>query len=253
MNAPPTLKDLPKELLILILQFCQGNDILNFAEAHQNSEIDSLLENKALWCKPTIGPKNLRKYLKYFGPQTTDITILGFVKLKPQSFKPNKQVWDKTEHLPDSVIASIRLKCPNLVTLNLKNCVVDINKVKTSLFPKTHKSLRLSSVALLNLPQVRTAVTASPFFCIKKALPQLETLILENPWNLRPCDSLAIISGCKLKPSLAILGSDHHYTFGGDSLALSRGGRRDTSKHFLDLIDYHFVKNRYNTRRGQPQ
>jgi len=240
-------------MLILILQFCQGNDILNFAEAFQNSEIDSLLCNQALWHKPTIGPKNLRKYLKYFGPQTTEITILGFVKLKPQSFKPSKQVWDKTEHLPDSVIASIRLKCPNLVTLKLQKCVIDIEKVKLSLFPKTLKNLRLCNVALLNLPQVRTAVTASPFFCIKKALPQLETLFLENPWYLRPCDSLAIISGCKLQPSMAILGSDHHYTFSGDSLALSRGGRRDTSKHFLDLIDYHFVKNRYNTRRGQPQ
>eukprot|EP00092_Neocalanus_flemingeri_P014053 GFUD01015160.1.p1 GENE.GFUD01015160.1~~GFUD01015160.1.p1 ORF type:complete len:254 (+),score=61.09 GFUD01015160.1:59-820(+) len=253
MNAPPSLKDLPNELLILILQFCNGRDILNIAEAFQSSEIDNLLNNKALWRKPVIGPNNLRKYLKYFGPQTTEITILGFVKVKPQSFKPSKQVWDKSEHLPDSVIASIRLRCPNLVTLNLQKCVIDTNEVKISLFPKTLKNLSLKSVALVNLPQVRTAVTASPFFCIKKALPQLETLFLENPWYLRPCDSLAIISGCKLKPSLAILGSDHHYTFSEDSSSLSRGARRDTSKHFLDLIDYHFVKNRYNTRRGQPE
>lgn len=253
MNSSPSLRNLPNELIILVLQFCTGNDILNFAEAFQNPEIDNILGNKALWRRLTIGPNNLRKYLKFFGAQTTEITILGFVKVKPQTFKPSKQAWDKAEQLPDSVIASIRLRCPNLVSLNLTNCVINIDKVKISLFPKTLKNLTLSRVVLLNLPQVRTAVTASPFFCIKKALPQLETLFLESPWYLRPCDSLAIISGCKLKPSLAILGSDHHYTFSEDSLALSRGARRDTSKHFLDLIDYHFVKNRYSTRRGQPQ
>jgi len=253
MNSPPSLKDLPSELLILILRFCSGKDILNIAETFQHPEIDCLVTNKALWRKPTIGPENLRKYSKYLGAHTTEIKILGFVKVKPQTFKPSKQVWDKTEHLPDSVISSISLRCPNLISLNLRNCVIDIEKVKISLFPKSLKSLTLSSVSLLNLPQVRTAVTASPFFSIKKALPQLETLFLENPWYLRPCDSLAIISGCKLKPDLAILGSDHQYTFSGDSSALSRGARRDTSKHFLDLIDFHFVKSRYNTRRGQPQ
>ena len=186
MNSPPSLKDLPNELLILVLQLCNGNDILNFTEALQSSEIDNLVSNKALWRKPTIGPNYLRKYLKYLGPQTTEITIIGFVKVKPQSFKPSKQVWDKTEHLPDSVIASIRLRCPNLITLNLHNCVIDTEKVKFSLFPQTLKNLRLSSVVLLHLPQVRTAVTASPFFSIKKALTQLETLYLQSPWYLRP-------------------------------------------------------------------
>ena len=253
MNSSHNLLSLPNELLVHVLKYCSGSDILNFAEAFQNSEVDNLLNNKALWRKPTIGPNNLRRYLKYLGPQTTEITILGFVKVKPQTFKPSKQAWDKPEHLPDSVIASIRLRCPNIVAFNLQNCVIDINKVKISLFPQTLKYLKLSRVVLLNLPQVRTAVTASPFFCIKKALPHLETLFLESPWYLRPCDSLAIISGCKLRPSLAILGSDHQYTFSGDSSALSRGSRRDTSKHFLDLIDYHFVKNRYNTRKELPQ
>jgi len=253
MHRTLTVKELPNELLVLVLQFCEGRDILSFSEAIQCPEIDCLVANKALWRTPTVGPENLRRYLKYFGPQTTELTILGFVKLKPQSFKPSKQVWEKSEHLPDSVIASIRLRCPNLTTLNLHNCVIDTEKVKFSLFPKTLKHLKLSKVALLNLPQVRAAVTSSPFFCIKKALPQLETLFLENPWYLTPCDSLAIISGCKLNPSLSILGSDHHYTFNGDTLALSRGARRNTSKHFLDLIDYHFVKNRYSTRRGRPQ
>merc|ERR1719369_486422 len=253
MNCQPSLLGLPNELLVLILHNCNGSDILNFGEAIQNPQVENILSNKTLWRTPTIGPTNLRRYVKYLGPHTTFITINGFVRVKPQTFRPCKQTWEKSEHLPDSVIGSIRLRCPNLTTLNLNNCVIDIDKVKISLFPKSLKHLKLSCVELLNLPQVRTAVTASPFFCIKKSLPLLETLFLESAWYLRPCDSLAIISGCKLRPDLTIQGSDHHYTFSGDSSALSRGSRRDTSKHFLDLIDYHLVKNRYNTRRGQPQ
>jgi len=253
MNSQPTILSLPSELLVLILQSCTGADALNFAEAFENSEVENIVGNKALWRKAVIGPTSLRKYLKYLGPHTTDVTIKGFVKVKPQTFKPNKQTWEKSELLPESVIASIRLRCPNITSLNLNKCVIDVDKVKISLFPKSIKHLTLSCVVLQNLPQVRTAVTASPFFCIKKSLPSLETLFLESPWYLRPCDSLAIISGCKLRPALSIQGSDHHYTFSGDGSALNREDRRDTSKHFMDLIDYHFVKNRYHTRRAQPQ
>jgi len=254
MNCPFNILSLPSELLVLILQKCTGTDALNFGEACQNSDkVEDILSNKALWRKPIIGPHNLRKYLKYLGPHTTDITILGFVKVKAQTFKPKKQTWAKSELLPDSVIASIRLRCPNITTLNLNNCVLDIEKIKISLFPKLIKQLKLNSVVLQNLPQVRTAITASPFFCVKKSLPLLETLFLGSAWYLRPCDSLAIISGCKQKPFLTIEGSDHHYSFREDSTVLNREGRRDTSRHFMDLIDYHFVKNRYHTRSVQPQ
>jgi len=251
-TSKTSFTDLPSEIVIHILQFCQGSDILNLDEALNNKDFGDLVYNKSLWKTPFLGPTNLRKYLKYLGSHTTKISILGFVKVKPQSFKPSKQVYDKSEQLADSVINSIRLRCPNLTSLHFVKCVIDIEKVKISLFPKTLKHLKFNQVVLLNLPQVRTAITASPFFSIKKALPLLETLFLENPWFLRPCDSLAIISGCKLKPSLEIQGSDHHYTFSEDSSTLSRGARRDTSKHFIDLIDFHCVKNKYNTRRKQP-
>jgi len=247
------LQSLPNEVIVWILQYCEGNDILNFGEAFINSNVEELISNKALWRKPVIGPANLRKYVKFLGGHTVSIEIRGFVKVKLQSFKPSKQLLDKSEHLPESLIASIRLRCPNLESITLHKCIIDTEKIKLSLFPKTVKHLKFCQVSLLNLPQVRTAITASPFFCIKKALPLLETLILESPWYLRPCDSLAILSGCKHKPTLEIVGSDHHYSFSEKSLALSRGARRDTSKHFLDLMDWHFVKNRYNTRREQPQ
>ena len=242
MNIQPSVTSLPTELLILILRHCAGEDILNFAEAFQNSEMDNLVKNKVLWRKPKVGPKNLRKYLKYFGPHTREITIVGFVTLNKSSTPKRDTVYDKSDYLPDSVISSIRLSCPNLVTFNLQNCVIDIEKVKLSLFPKTLKNLRLICVDLKNKSQEKLAVNASPFFGIMKALPKLETLLLENPWYLRSWDSLAIISGCKLKPSLTINGSSHLYTFGEESAALSRSERRNTSRHFIDLMDSHNTK-----------
>ena len=235
MGTDPQVICLPRELIIIILQHCQGEDILNFAEAVQSSEIDNLLKNSLLWKKPRIGPSSLRKYMKYLGTHTTEITVLGFVTLN-ESSQPMKSLYAKSELLQESVISSIRLRCPNLVDLKLKSCVIDTEKVKLSLFPKSIKNLTLDCVDLLNKSKEKLDVKASPFFGIKKALPNLETLQLEHPWYFRHWDSLAIISGCKLTPSLVIDGPNHVYTFGSESAVLSRSERRDTSKHFIGLM-----------------
>ena len=34
---------------------------------------------------------------------------------------------------------------------------------------------------------------------------------------------------------------------------MTREERKDTKKLFKDLIDYHYVKKSYNTRRAKPQ
>ena len=232
IKTEPLLTCLPRELIILILQNCQGEDILNLAEAFQNSEIDHLLENQALWQNPKIGPNSLRKYLKYLGTHTKEITVLGFVTLT-ESCTPKKAVYEKSEYLPESVISSISLRCPNLIDFKLKNCVIDTEKVKLSLFPKSIKNLKFDCVDLLNKSKDMWAVNASPFYGIKNNLPSLETLELENPWYYRHWDCLAILSGCKLNPSMAINGSSHVYTFGG---VLSSREMRDTNRHFMNLI-----------------
>ena len=202
MGRVISLRSLPEELLIKILQVCSGKDILNFAEAFQNQEVNKLISDKALWRRPTIGPNNLREYLLYLGPHTTELTILGFVKVKWRKtmiVKPRKKDWDKTEQLSDSVIARLRQSCPNLVTLNLTNCVIDPVKLKFSLFPLTMRNLKLSHVVLVNLPQVRPPLTTSPLSYIQKALPQLENLFLESPWYITPYDRLETISRFKLE------------------------------------------------------
>ena len=228
--------DIPQEVQVLILQLCKGEDLLNFAEAFQNKEIDNLIKHKILWNTPTIGPRNLRKYLKYLGPYTKDITIIGPVILNKSS-KPSKNMYDKSEFLPESVLSSIRLNCPSLESLRLQNCMFDTEKIKFSQFPKSLKSLSLINVELHNKSQQKFSVSSSPFFGIKKMLPNLERLELENPWWLKAWDSTAIISGCKQPPSLEIQGLVHVFTFVGESSTLSRDSRRSTSRQFLSLLE----------------
>ena len=67
--------------------------------------------------------------------------------------------------------------------------------------------------------------------------------------------SIALINGCENQPSLRIEGEDHHYSFDEDedeTSRLTREGRKDTSKLFGDLVMYHYIKKRYNTRTEMP-
>ena len=146
----------------------------------------------------------------------------------------------------------------------MENCLVLCNfQVKFSLFPRSLTHLTLDGVRLSNLPQTRLAITASPFFCIKKVLPLLARLELREPHYLRPCDSLAIIrslyrstgqmqsnvlvcSGSKQTPGLEIEGGrDQVYSWEGGAGDLPGGGRvarRDAGNKFLALMDFHFSK-----------
>ena len=69
--------------------------------------------------------------------------------------------------------------------------------------------------------------------------------------------SIALINGCDSPPSLRIEGEDHHYSFDKDAgredaSGLTRGHRKDTKKLFGDLVMYHYIKKRYNTRQEMP-
>ena len=68
--------------------------------------------------------------------------------------------------------------------------------------------------------------------------------------------SIALINGCDSPPSLRIEGEDHHYSFDEDTeqkaSRLTREDRKDTKKLFGDLVMYHYIKRRYNTRQEMP-
>jgi len=255
MTNATTLTNLPAETIVHIFSFCSGRDILNSGEAFKHEKVESAIDNKALWRVCEIGPENLRAFLKHLGSHTTEVTIRGFVKLdKKSSSRSNKaKNWEASEQLSQSVVESIRLRCPSLTSLTLLGCVLDVTRVRVSLFPRTLSHLHLHSVVPLNLPEgARQAVTSSPFHAITKHLPHLISLKFTRAPYLRLCDGLAVLSGCKRKPQLKIEGEEQEYQFlVGEEMG--RGGRRETGKHFRDLIEFHHTKKSYNTRALPPQ
>ena len=255
MRNVTTLTHLPVETIVHIFSFCSGRDILHSGEAFKHEKVDSAVENKSLWRACEIGPENLRAFLKYLGSHTTDVTIRGSVKLDRKSSSRGKKSknWEASEQLSQSVVESIRLRCPSLTSFTLLGCVLDVTRVRVSLFPRTLSHLHLHSVVLLNLPEgARQAVTSSPFHAITKHLPHLVSLKFTRAPYLRLCDGLAVLSGCKRKPQLNIEGEEQEYRFlVGEEMG--RGGRRETGRHFRDLIEFHHTKKSYNTRALPPQ
>ena len=243
------LTDLPQEVLVEILLYCSGADVLNVGQCFQSQAVWSVVGNKKLWRRAVIGPGDMKTYLKYLGAHTTSLTMKG---------STNKVVkaGSKTSTLTESLVSSIRLRCPHLTHLELHTLIVDTQTIRFSLFPRTLESLVLNNVSLANLAAMRQAVRSSPFYCIKKSLSKLKRLELIKPFYLQSYDSLAIVAGCETTPTLTISGDDHLYTFTDtkedDDVRMTREGRKDTKKLFMDLIEYHFTKKSYNTRRVQP-
>ena len=237
--------------MVEIFQYCSGSDLVTLAESYQDETVWSVVSNQRLWRLAVIGPGDMKKSVKYLGAHTSSLTLIGVTN------KINKS-GSKQSVLSESLMSSIRLKCSQLRELIIRNCILDTHVIRFSLFPRHVQYLRLDNVSLQNLPQMRQAVRSSPFYCIKRSLPQLEKLELNNPFYLQSFDSHAIIAGCRTVPGPVIDGEDHIYTFRNenseeeDERILTRVGRRDTKKLFQDLIDFHFTKRNYNTRRVQP-
>lgn len=251
----PQLTDLPTEILVTILGLCSGQDVLHTSEAHyHHPRLASVVCSPCLWVAPTLGPGPLRPYLKYLGAHTTRATLLGPVKLNKKGH-PTKHSWEASEHLSPSVLESLRLRCPSLSHLSLRSCVLDVTRVKLSLFPRSLTHLVLDGVALVNLPLgPRQAASSSPFLGIKKLLPLLQTLTLAHPDGyLRPGDLEALVQGCRHRPTLSIEGESHIYDFSEQGESLTRGGRRSATRQFRLLMEHHHTKKSYNTRALPPQ
>ena len=75
----------PPELLTKILLFCDGDDILNFAEASfmNRDDIEIVISNKKLWKHPVISPDV--KFIKYLGSHTKSLYIDGRKMSNPQT------------------------------------------------------------------------------------------------------------------------------------------------------------------------
>ena len=136
--------DLPNEILIKILQYCHGGDILNIAEAFAGSKLDTVIKDPSLWKTAVIGPGQVKKYLKYLGSFTSSLTVIG------SSSKPGPKQSAGPALLSESVISSIRLRCSRLEQFTIKHCIIDNHAVRFSLFPKSITHLTLDNVAIVN-------------------------------------------------------------------------------------------------------
>ena len=138
-----TVTDLPNEILINILQYCHGADILNIAEAFTGSKLDSVIKDPVLWKTAVIGPGDVKKYIKYLGTFTSSLSIIGSTS-KPRPKQSEGPV------LAESVISSIRLRCSKLEQFTIKHCIIDNHAVRFSLFPKSITHLTLDAVTFIN-------------------------------------------------------------------------------------------------------
>ena len=152
-----TVTDLPNEILINILQFCHGADILNIAEAFTGSKLDSVIKDPVLWNTAVIGPGDVKKYIKYLGSFTSSLTIIGAIS-KPRPKQSGGPM------LSESVISSISLRCSKLEQFTIKHCIIDNHAVRFSLFPKSITDLTLDNVAIVNGSTVGFVLTIIMYF-----------------------------------------------------------------------------------------
>ena len=225
---------LPNELVLEIFQYCSGIDVLNAGEAFYSDKLWDTISNVKLWKNAVIGPPSeYRRYSKYLGKHTTKLTIKGTTAKK----KKGKNA--KLSFLTESLVSSIRLNCPELSHLTVENCDLHAQVIRFSLFPKTLTFLKLSKIKMTNLPQMRQAAKASPFYGIKSSLPLLERLELWSPDYLLIQDSLAIIHMSPVSPRLEIRGDNHFYTFQKESGTLCTFSR--TMISILTVVIYRWM------------
>ena len=79
MDDSKNVFKLPPELLTKILLFCDGDDVVNFAEASliNGADIENVISNKKLWEHPVISPDV--KFTKYLGSHTKSLYIDGSI------------------------------------------------------------------------------------------------------------------------------------------------------------------------------
>ena len=157
---------LPNELVLKIFQYCSDLDIINVGEAFDSERLWEIISTVNLLKSAVISPSQCRKYSKYLGKHTSNLTIKGTTT---------------EEKLTQSDISSICLNCPELSHLTIEGCVLD-TPVMFSLLPKTLTFLKLSCIKFNNLRQMTLDAQASTRFSgIKSSLPHLRTLSMSMP------------------------------------------------------------------------
>ena len=113
MDNSKNVFKLPPELLTKILLFCDGDDVVNFAQASliNGVDIENVISNKKLWEHPVISLDV--KFIKYLGSHTKSLYIDYTKMTKPREI-PSIDV-------SKDFMKSLRTSCIALEKLMLKN------------------------------------------------------------------------------------------------------------------------------------
>ena len=134
-------------MIIEILLYCSPEDIVNVGEAHDSQNVWNIISSLALWKTLVIGPPGdaiNRKYLKYFGSHISSLTIEGLTTNAENNLST----------LTKPFLNTIKRHCNQLKSLSLKNCILNLNAMRSSLFPKT--------IVNLTLDHIEMAITGIP-------------------------------------------------------------------------------------------
>jgi len=217
---------LPNDVLLNILKFCSGTDIVGFSEAYPTERIQMIAGEKSLWKNVSIGPNDLQKYMTFLGQHTKKITLLGIhteVLDKKEKHK-FKQTLPKNKLLPLSVVKNISIRCKSLTHLTLQNIALDTQVVKFSMFPESLESLSLNNVYLKNR-RPKWLFWLSPFYDLCKDLPNLEFLNLQSYWYYED-DFKWLLESSKRIPKLVESRMPDCFTFNFDEGELADGEKR---------------------------
>ena len=134
---------LPAELIIEVLKYCTGSDVLNFGIATGSDQI--IISSKKIWKTVTIThPSDFSRCQSYLGDHTKILRIIGPSISSLSQFKSEF-------YISELLLNSIREHCPMLEDMTIEFCVVDSSDIKFSMFPKTIKILRLKKIAMKNI------------------------------------------------------------------------------------------------------
>ena len=138
------LSRLPKELIFEILEYCDGNDVLNFEEAvgFDSSRFISISDAK-WWKRVTLRPpSDYKRCKKFMGKHTHSLKIDGS--------RSNSENEDQGK-VSELLMSRILLQCPQITNLAIENTDLDHRIFSGPLIPHTTIHLKFSNLIIYNI------------------------------------------------------------------------------------------------------
>ena len=208
MNEIMHILKLPTELLFEILMFCDPVAVVSFAEAFEEEKDDiwDLIENRRLWKYVLIPPdEKILKYVRRFGPKIKHLKICSFAEnaVKKDESLINLEITEYGTYyeygtlantllslinsnnlagrnklkITKSFMLNVRFICTKLEKLTIANCLINSDKIKLKMFPKTISNLSFEDVYLpISNGHVFNSVYSSLFYRMQRSLPALKCL-----------------------------------------------------------------------------